>query len=85
MNIIAEFHPTERRVGKDTTSTHLVYCDFWVFSELNIIMKGKCVESIQDLKVAMKMQLKEFKKKNFQNCFRTWQEQWDKYFQSRED
>jgi len=41
-------------------------------------MKGKCFESIQDIEAATTAQLKTLTKENFQNCFRKWQERWDK-------
>jgi len=41
-------------------------------------MKGKPFESIQDIEAAMTAQLKTLTKGDFQNCFREWQEWWDK-------
>ena len=45
-------------------------------------MKGKSFESIQDIEAATTAQLKTLTKEDFQNCFRKWQERWDKCVQS---
>jgi len=45
-------------------------------------MKGKCFESIQDIEAATTGQLKTLTKEDFQNCFRKWQERWDKCVRS---
>jgi len=58
-------------------SPDLALCDFWFFH-----MKGKRFESIQDIEAATKAQLKTLTKEDFQNCFRKWQERWDKCVQS---
>jgi hypothetical protein len=55
-------------------SLDLALCDFWLFPKVKMAMKGKCFESIQDIKVATTAQLKTFTKEDFQNCFRKWQE-----------
>jgi hypothetical protein len=41
-------------------------------------VKGKRFESIQDIEAATTAQIKTLTKENFQNCFRKWQERWDK-------
>jgi len=45
-------------------------------------MKGKRFESIQDIEAATTAQLKTLTKEDFQNCFRKWQERWDKCVRS---
>ena len=45
-------------------------------------MKGKRFESIPDIEAATTAQLKTFTKEDFQNCFRKWQERWDKCVRS---
>jgi len=45
-------------------------------------MKGKRFESIQDNEAAATAQLKTLTKEDFQNCFRKWEERWDKCVQS---
>jgi len=46
-------------------------------------MQGKCFDLIQDIEAAMRAQLKTLMKEDFQNCFRKWQERWDKCVRSR--
>jgi len=63
-------------------SPDLAPCDFWLFPKVKITMKGKRFESIQDIEAATTAQLKTLTKKDFQNCFRKWQERWDKCVRS---
>ena len=63
-------------------SLNLAPCDFWLFPKVKMTMKGKCFESIQDNEAATTAQLKTLTKKDFQNCFRKWQERWDKCVRS---
>jgi hypothetical protein len=69
-------------VSSSTLFTDLARCDFWLFPKAKITIKGKCFESIQDIEAAMTAQLKTLTKKDFQNCFRKWQERWDKCVRS---
>jgi len=55
-------------------SPDLAPYDFWLFPKVKMTMKGKHFESIQDIKAAMRAQLKALAKEDFQNCFRKWQE-----------
>ena len=50
--------------------------------KVKMTMKGKCFESIQDIDAATTVQLKTLTKEDFQNCFRKWQERWDKCVRS---
>jgi len=59
-------------------SPDLAPCNFWLFPKVKMTMKGKRFESIQDIEAATTVQLKTFTKQDFQNCFRKWQERWDK-------
>jgi len=59
-------------------SPDLALCDFWLFPKVKMTMKGKCFESIRDIEAATTVQLKTLTKEDFQNCFRKWQERWDK-------
>jgi len=63
-------------------SPDLAQCDFWLFPKVKRTMKGKCFELIQDIEAAMTAQLKTLTKEDFKNCFRKWQERWDKCVQS---
>jgi len=45
-------------------------------------MKGERFESIQDIEAATTAQLQILTKEDFQNCFRKWQEGWDKCVRS---
>jgi len=59
-------------------SPDLAPCNFWLFPKVKMTMKGKRFELIQDIEAAMTAQLKTLTKEDFQNCFRKWQERWDK-------
>jgi len=45
-------------------------------------MKRKRFESIKDIEAPTTAQLKTLMKEDFQNCFRKWQERWDKCVQN---
>jgi len=60
-------------------SPDLAPCVFWLFPKVKMTMKGKRFESTQDIEGATTAQLKTLKKEDFQNCFRKWQERWDKF------
>jgi hypothetical protein len=59
-------------------SPDLAPCGFWFFPKVKMTMKCKRFESIQDIEAATTAQLKTLTKEDFQNCFRKWQERWDK-------
>ena len=63
-------------------SPNLAPCHFWLFLKVKITTKGKRFESIQDIEAATTAQLKTLTKEDFQNCFRKWQERWDKCVRS---
>jgi transposase len=63
-------------------SPGLAPCDFWLFPKVKMTIKDKRFESIQDMEVATTVQLKTLTKEVFQNCFRKWQERWDKCVRS---
>jgi len=63
----------------------LTPCDFWLFPKVKMTMKGKRFESFQDTEAATTAQLKTLTKEDFQNCFRKWQERWDKCVQSKRE
>jgi len=50
--------------------------------KVKMTMKGKGFELIQDTEAATTAQLKTLTKEDFQNCFRKWQEQWEKCVRS---
>ena len=66
-------------------SPDLAPCDFWLFPKVKMTMKGKRFESIQDIEAATTAQLKTLTKEDFQNCFRKWQERWDKCVRSERE
>ena len=59
--------------------------DFWIFPKVIMTMKGKRFESINDTEATTTVQLKTLTKEDFQNCFRKWQERWDKCVRSEGD
>jgi len=63
-------------------SPDLAPCDFWLFSEVKMTMKGKRFAAVQDIEAATTAQLKTHTKEDFQNCIRKRQERWDKCFRS---
>jgi len=48
-------------------------------------MKVKRFESIQDIEEDTTAQLKTVTKEDFQNCFKKWQERWDKCVRSERE
>jgi len=63
-------------------SLDLAPCNFWPFPKVKITKESKCFESLQDIEAAMTVQLNTLTKEDFQNCFRKWQERWDKCVRS---
>jgi transposase len=59
-------------------SPDLAMYDFWLFPKIKMTMKGICFESIHEIEAPTTVQLKTLTKEDFQNCFRKWQERWDK-------
>ena len=59
-------------------STDLAPYDLWPFPKLKVTMKGKRFESVQDMEAATTAHLKTLTKEDTRNCFRKWQERWDK-------
>ena len=60
----------------------LAPCDFWLFPKVKMNLNGKCFESIQDIEAATTAQLKTLMKEDVENCFRKWQERWEKCVRS---
>jgi hypothetical protein len=65
-----------------TYSPDLAPCDFWLHPRVKICIKGTRFESIQDIEAATTAQLKTLTKEDFQNCFKKWQDRWDKRVRS---
>lgn len=63
----------------------LALCNLWLFSRAKRTMRSKHFVWIQNFKSDMMVQLKTLRKEDFQNCFRKWQEQWDKCIWNKED
>ena len=66
-------------------SPDLTQYDIWLFPKVKMTMKCKRFESIQDIEAATTAQLKTLTIEGFQNCFRKWQERWDKCVRSEEE
>jgi hypothetical protein len=66
-------------------STYLAPCDFWLFPKLKFSMKGKRFASIPEIEAAPTTRLKGPTKDDFQNCFKKWQERWNKCVASKGD
>lgn len=59
-------------------SPDLAPCDFWLFPKIKTVLKGKRFDTIPDIEIATKEQLKALPKEAFQKCFQSWIQRWDK-------
>jgi hypothetical protein len=66
-------------------STDLAPCDFWLFPKLKLTMKGKRFASIPEIEAATTTRRKGLTKDDLQNCFKKWQERWNKCVASQGD
>jgi hypothetical protein len=66
-------------------STDLAPCDFWLFPKLKLTVEGKRFASIPEIEAATTKRLKVLMKDDLQNCFKKWQERWNKCVASQGD
>jgi hypothetical protein len=63
----------------------LAPCDFWLFPKIKLMMKGNHFDMIPEIEAAMKERLRALMKNDFQSCFRSWQDRWNKCIDSKGD
>ena len=63
-------------VRKAPYSPDLAPCDFWLFTKLRTILKGRRFQSTEDMKKSME-ELGSIPEK-FKRCFEKWQKRWEK-------
>ena len=61
-----------------TYSPDLAPCDFWLFPQLKIVIKGTHFSSSEEIKASVTKELKSIKEKEFAKCFRGWQDRMQK-------
>jgi hypothetical protein len=66
-------------------STDLARYDFWLLREIKLTMKGNRFDTIPGIDAATKERLRELTKDDFQSCFRSWQDRWNKCMDSKGD
>lgn len=59
-------------------------CDFWLFQKIKLTMKGNRFDMISETEAASKQHLKALMKDDFQGCFRSLQDHWNKCTESKE-
>lgn len=64
-------------------SPDLAICDFWVFPTLKESLRGHRFESIEELDIAVKKQLREMSREGLYHVFRAWTERWDKCIRAK--
>jgi hypothetical protein len=65
-------------------SPDLALCDFWLFSKIKLT-KGNHFDMIPEIEAAKKEHLRLLTKDDSQNCFRSWQDHWNKCIDSKGD
>ena len=66
-------------------SPDLAPCDFWLFPQLKIVIKGTHFSSSEEIKASVTKELKSIKEEEFAKCFRGWQDRMQKCFNSEGD
>jgi hypothetical protein len=61
----------------------LASCDFWLFPKLKLTMKGNHFDMISEIEAASKQHLSALMNDDFQGCFRSWQDCWNKCTESK--
>jgi transposase len=59
-------------------SPDLAPCDFLLFPNLKLRMKGRRFETIEEIQEEYQRVLGTVPKRDFQGCFQAWQERWDR-------
>jgi len=63
-------------IQKPPYSADMAPCDFWLFPQLKIVMKGKRFEDIDAIKKNATSMLNTISKDSFKKCFQQWQGCW---------
>jgi hypothetical protein len=56
--------------------------DFWLFPKNKLTVKENRFDMIREIEAATKERLRALTKDDFQSCFRSWQDRWNKYVDS---
>jgi hypothetical protein len=59
-------------------SPDLVPCDFWLFSQLKMVLTGKRFDDIEIIQANTMKHLKNIPKNSYKKCFQQWQNHWHK-------
>ncbi|PNF35989.1 hypothetical protein B7P43_G02291 [Cryptotermes secundus] len=66
-------------------SPDLAPCDFFLFPEMKIKLKGRRFDTAEEIQVETQTVLKTLTKKDFQDAFEKWQKRWDRCMRSQRD
>jgi len=64
-------------------SPDLAPCDFFLFPQLKKTMKASRFDYVEDIQANMTRQLRDITKRDYQRCYRQWQECWNKCIQAQ--
>ena len=70
-------------LAKPPYSPDLAQCDFFLFPQLNKTMKGRRLDYVEDIQANGTRQLRAIIKRDYQRCFRQWQERWHQCIQAQ--
>ena len=66
-------------------SPDMAPCDFWLFPKLKRPLKGKQLQTIEDIMTAMTAELNTIPKETFSECLQQWRHWWEKCVESQGD
>jgi transposase len=63
-------------------SPDLAPCDFFLFPKMNIKLKGRRFDTVEEIQAESQKVLNTLTQKDFQDSFRSWQKRWDRCVRS---
>jgi hypothetical protein len=66
-------------------SPDLAPCDFSLFPKMKIKLKGRRLDTVEEIQAESQKVLKTLTQKDFQDSFRSWQKRWDRCVRSQGD
>ncbi|PNF38762.1 hypothetical protein B7P43_G14057, partial [Cryptotermes secundus] len=66
-------------------SPDLAPCDFFLFPEMKIKLKGRRFDTVEEIQAETQTVLNTITKKDFQDAFQKWQKRWDRCMRSQGD
>jgi hypothetical protein len=66
-------------------SLHLAPCDFALFPNLKMKLKGRCFETVSDIQREWQVVLDSIKENDFPGDFEAWKKRWDHCIYSQGD